>query len=473
MYRFIWIFVVFFMPLFGGEPTNEELASIKLISQILKAKEIWPGYQIKSAPTIITFKNGHVFAFGLNSANPSWKTLSPGIQYADHDEWNAAKTPMQANFIIENQRSFVFQIDHSQNEAYEKPFMVFVHERFHQYQFDAFASMKQRPSKGYFDHMNSDNLVFMQIEEKILLDYLTTGNQDKLRDYVAVNQHRRTLIDMQSSLHEIQQQVMEGLADYVSIKIFDETPIFPGFSGRHQLIATLEKYASHPDITQRAIKWRHYGVGAALGYALDDLHVADWKENVQRKMMSQEEQLELAFGMTENEMAVRLEKVKSAYRYEELKLETSAVVKAYKMYLDELMTNFSSLPGVEMTVGRIRYAGQSGGGMSKRLINLNDGSILALEDDSFASSSDNAWHLRLDKVPFALKGRAGEITFKVERELSISLDGNMHTAQEIVENARTISFMTIGWQGQKTSFACEQRPGKIRAEGNHITVDFD
>lgn len=473
MHRYILLFVCLFLPLLADNPTSDELSTINTVTQILNAKEPWPGYQISSTPTIITFKNGHVFAFGLNSQNPQWKTIAQGIQFSDHDEWGATSTPMQANFIIENKKSFVFQLDHSIDDAIEKPFMVLVHERFHQFQFGAFALLKGKSSSGYRDHMNAENLVFMQMEEKLLLDYLNSGDKDKLRDFVAINQTRRNMIDMQSSKHEIEQQIMEGLADYVSIKIFDDTPIFAGFNGRQQLINTLQKYASHPDITQRAMKWRHYGVGAALGYALDDLNIPDWKEKVQRYSQSQEEQLEMALSMTEQEMAVRVEKVKAAYKYDDLKVSTTAIVTAYKRFLDDLMHDYSVQPGVEVSVGRIRYAGQSGGGFSKRLIYMADGTVLALEDDSFASSSDQAWHLRLDKVPFALKGKGGEITFKVEEELSLNIDGQYFQAKQLAQLGTPRKFNTISWKGQKTTFGCEMRPGKIWTDNGCIRIDFD
>jgi len=471
--HFIVIFVCLFLPLLAENPTTEELSTINTVTQILKAKEPWPGYQISSTPTIITFKNGHVFALGLNSPNSHWKTLSEGVQFSDHDEWGATSTPMQANFIIENKKSFVFQLDHSVDDTIEKPFMVLVHERFHQFQFGAFALMKGRSSSGYRDHMNAENLVLMQIEEKLLLDYLKIGSKEILRDFVAVNQTRRQMIDMQSSQHEIEQQMMEGLADYVSIKIFDETPIFKGFDGKQQLINTLEKYASHPDITQRAMKWRHYGVGATLGYVLDDLNIPDWKEKVQRYSQSQEEQLEIALPMTDQEIATRVEQVKSAYNYEDLKVRTTSIINAYKRFLDDVMRDYTDQPGVEVSVGRIRSTGQSGGGFSKRLIYMANGTVLALEDDSFASSSDQAWHLRLDKVPFALKGKGGEITFKVEEELSLFIDGQTYKAKELAQISTQKRFNSISWKGQKTAFGCEMRSGKLWTDNGCIRIEFD
>ena len=66
---------------------------------------------------------------------------------------------------------------------------------------------------------------------------------------------------------------MEGLADYVSFKTFDVLNVFDQYNANKKLQRMLEMYAKSPDITERAVKWRHYGVGAAMGYGLDFLQV--------------------------------------------------------------------------------------------------------------------------------------------------------------------------------------------------------
>jgi len=278
------------------------------------------------------------------------------------------------------------------------------------------------------------------------------------------------LMTSSSVAHEQEQQTMEGLADYVSIKLFDENALVENFSGKQALIKILSDYETHGDIAQRAIKWRHYGIGASVAYALDALQVKDWKESVQNQGIAPITLLERSLGNFDGSQ--RLENIKLAYGYDAIKQETQAKVDSYKNYLDSLLDGYGASNGVSVTVAKLKRAGQNGGGKTKQLINLSDGTVLALDDNSFATSTDKAWNLRLKKVPYAFKGRQGEILFKVENDLSIVLDKQAYRLSDLLKNHNRISFQNISWTGGTSEFSCINRPGVMVVDKDQIYVEF-
>ncbi len=458
------------LPVWASNPPEQELAALSVIAQAVNTKPIWPAYDLASDPTIITFKNGHVYALNLNSSDSAWTTLDLGntkVQYSEKDLWNVTSAPMMANFPIEHHEAFVFQIDLMQQEG-TLPYLVFVHERFHRHQFRHFVNNLHGPTH-YEDHLNVENLALLQLEEKILKDYLLTQDKDILRDFMAVNKTRRNLMHKASVMHELDQQKMEGLADYVSVKLFDEYRIQPKFNGREHLMKTLETYIKNDHLSERAMKWRHYGVGATLGYALDDLQVTGWKEKVQQEGAYQVLLLEEQLALSQAEIEERLAQVKAAYDYQAISSSTQSKIENYNQYLLSLEKDYESLPGISLTVGQAKRSGQTGGGTTAGIIYLSDGSALSIGDDSFAASLDNQWRLRLNKIPYVYQGRGGEKTFKVEEELVIYLDNKAHTLKDI---KGTLAFHTLSWKGKQTEFISEEIPGQISLQDNRVVIDF-
>src|SRR5262249_44542563 len=134
---------------------------------------IWPGFRLQ-VPAILTFKSGHVLAFQLNSQNSSWKKLSVNGQlalFSETDEWGVLGSPLNQSFSIEGQNAYTFTFDMFENDPF-LPFLVFVHERFHQHQAEFFKNDSQIEQGSYDDHLNLENLALIKLEEAILVDYL-------------------------------------------------------------------------------------------------------------------------------------------------------------------------------------------------------------------------------------------------------------------------------------------------------------
>lgn len=467
---------------------QKEQRSIQIIAKIIEASNskkadlVWPGYQIGSLPTIITFENGHVYAFNLNSSDPAWQQISINgyqVLFAEKDKWGATKTPLQTKFPIENQIAFVFCLDMIKMDPY-LPFMVFVHERFHAYQFDHFTE-KEAKEENYLDHLNVENLALMQLEEKILADFLkikgSTNNEIEsktslLRDFVAVNKTRSQFMNRVSVDMEKDQQIMEGLADYVSIKMFDVFPLLPQFEGRKRLLHTMEQYSRDPDISQRALKWRHYGVGATLGYALDHLKLLNWKKQVEEQRISPLELLEINLNLNDKEITSRLANVKTAYGYEKIKQQVQKTINTYEQNLAQIIQNYNQSSGIPITIEKPADLIINGGGYVKQMLYMADSSTLSLDDTSFSTTTDNLWKLQLKNVPVVFQQKSGHKKFKINKTTNFEIDQKSIKIEEFFRKGQNQSFETISFKDEKCEFE-SSHSGNLKIMNGELAIIFN
>lgn len=448
-----------------------------------KSDAVWPGYDPASTPIILTFNNGHIFAFNLTSSNPAWQKLNIGhstVLYSDKDQWGVTEVPLQPKFAIENQTAFVFHFDMMQMNPY-LPFLVLIHERFHQYQFSHFVHDENAMKDAYQDNLNADNLALMQLEELILVDYLkiqgnTSQDQkhklDVLKDFIAVHNARKSVMQPASINWESHQQMMEGLADYVSAKTYDVNRILGGFYGDSHLLHTVQGYANDDSISDRAIKWRHYGVGATLGYALDFLNVQGWKEQIQTQGTPLDDMLSKALGLSEQESKHRFEEVKNYYGYTSIRNKVNTQLIAYQNDITNYMNAFKNGEGVFVNLERPQDVSVSGGGTNQHLYYLEDGGTLAIKESSENRTIDNLWNLSFINAPVIFQNKNGVRQFKVEKELIVTLDGHSYSLKDLIANNAEKSFSTLSWNGKGSRFQSENHSGKFIANHGEISIKY-
>lgn len=462
----------------------DEAQSVKTIAQTIEGlhqhhDQVWDGYDISTTPVVITFKNGHIYAFNLKSQDPAWKRITVAgktVLFSDKDKWGVTQVAMQAGYKIEGQSAFVINIEVMDNaDEPHMAFLVFVHERFHEHQFAYFAQHEEGAG-NYTDHLNTDSLVLMQLEELILVDYLKADTDaarvEALKDFLAVNKKRSAMMSHSSVLWEHHQQIMEGLADYTSIKTYEVLPIIAGFDSRQHLLETVQKYVDSDQITERAMKWRHYGVGATLGHALDFLQV-EWKGQVEYDAISQVEILEKALPMSDTEVETRVEKVKSAHDFAGINARITAIVEKHQAYLASLQNDFDAAEGIVVSVGKPMRSGVSGGGRNRGMFFLEDGSTISLNDHSVSTTSDKLWKIEFNDVQHMFQSRKGARTFKIDSNLMIQIDGKTYLASDLVKSNAVKSFTSIQWKSNACSFQSSQRPGTLKVQDGEVVVMFN
>lgn len=463
-------------------PQTTELETVKTVAQILdlfhskKGQDVWPGYDLLTTPVIIWFNNGHIYAFNLKSTNPAWKErtiLQTRVKFSEKDLWGIKDVEMHPAFSVENQPSYVFHMDMMQGNPYI-PFLVFIHERFHSYQFEHFANPDSIGS-GYQYHTDIDNLALVKLEENALLNFINANNSEKLnhlKDFAAVHQVRYKRMNADSIAWERNQQRMEGMADYASLKALETPNILPRFSSQRHLHFSLYTYLNDESISDTTIKRRHYGVGATLGYALDYLSIQDWKKKVQDHARSLDELVLQALSLSDEEAAQRCSQVKEKYRFNDIRQYIANNVKEYKKEIDGLIQSYQTQKGVDVYLNKPPGQSVSGGGEDRGMYYLHDGSTISVKNSSTSMTDDKNWNMSLDKIPYLIQEKSGERHFKVENDLTITLDGKRYTIDDLMQDSQVKAFKTISWKGSQSEFKCEQHPGYIKVDNKKLIIDF-
>ena len=183
----------------------DEFQTIQQVDRLLKenhspkSEKVWPQFDLTSSPVMITFKNGHIYAFHLKSQNPQWKKIEVNgtpVLFSEIDHWGISGSAMNPQFPIEGQMAYVFNLDNSSMDI-QKLFEILVHERFHRYQFDHFPMDQMKGS--YTEDMNIGNLTLMQMEEMALAQFFQAAGNPELQkeyllDFAAINQTRRAML---------------------------------------------------------------------------------------------------------------------------------------------------------------------------------------------------------------------------------------------------------------------------------------
>ena len=485
MFRFILLSSLLSINFIYSEIPTSEKEIISVVNQIIQYshepsfQKVWKGFDMTDSPILITFANGHTFAFNktVNKEKERniWQKQTLGtlkFLFSPKDYWNASPIPFQAQFNLEGERVYLFSME-PVLKGDINAFHIFIHERFHNYQFSHFTMSKEGLGQ-YLDQNNLENLALIQVEERLLIQFLQDSDEkrERLLDFIAVGSVRRALIDPLSVIWEDHQQVMEGLAEYVSFKILDNVPNLSPGTGAKNLISLLQRYVENNQIAERAPKLRHYGVGATLGFALDDQNIDDWKGKIERNEASLFEILKGALALTPKEINQRFMEVMIRSGFSQIYQNVQASLLAYETNLNRLVDTYQHTEGVEISITSPRRLPLSGKGSTSKQLSLPNGSNLFVEDSSVFSTADQSWRLELIKQPLVFQNRTGERKFKCKEITEIELDGRKIQMKEVLTKKMNRPFHSIKVKGKGANFFSNGNAGLISGETGKISIKF-
>jgi hypothetical protein len=455
----------------------EQVADLLAATHQFDQNPVWPGYDLTKTPVIITFSPGHIFAFHLKSRNPAWKKIQiKGFEvlFSSEDKWEVTCSKFNPQFPIEGQTAYVFNMDKAVANQI-RPYQIFVHERFHQHEFENFYPIALLGN--YQDHLNAESIALGKLEECILaeftIDNMGSDRLEHLRNYLAVHAMRKVLMQPSSIAWEDHQQVMEGLADYVSHKMLDVLQFFPGFKGNLELNQLLITESKNKSYEEHAIKWRHYSIGATLGYALDFLNIPHWKNLVEREGASLNQLLEEAIPLSPNEIEMRVEECKAIYGWNQIFAEVNQSVIKFEDEVSKIVQAYDKADGIQLEIGK-PLQGVSGSGSNKRLLYLANGSTVSLRDTLTSTAEDNLWRLQLKAIPYLFKKENGGLEFKIESEANIIIDGHPVSLKDLAAAKQLTFFHEIEIEGKSCHFTSEQHPGCLIVDGRgKLTISYE
>lgn len=455
---------------------KQEMKQIELLSSTvafyegLEAEKVWPGFRLDEKPAIVHLKSGNLYSFYL-SPSPFWTKLqNQRVALASGDHWGITKLMMHPSYPVEGQKTFIFAWgNEEENLPYNLSLLTFVHERFHLYQFDHFNRLEK--GARYQDEWNEDNQILIGIENVLLEEFVKEKNfsvrEELLKDFIAIQAIRTRKIHSSSLLWEDLQQMMEGLADYVSVKTFDVCPILESFSVEKMVLHMRKKKQGQEfSVVNDALKGRHYFVGSVLGFALD-LYGCDWKKYVE-KGIPLRVLLERELSLSESEIKERYTRIKNLPSYEEIAWKMRSHLTREKKHLKNLMLSYKNTKGLSVHIQR-PLGPMSGGGKKEKSYYLENQSIFSMGETSFSSSHDQLWKLKFISMPFVIEDRKGGRTFKVET-CTIKLDGKQIVLEKLERGE--VSFKTLSLHNDHCEFSTGQ-PGTLYLNEEVLEVHFD
>lgn len=483
MFRYIHLllcvaYLMYALPSFTKEEFEDKqintLASVLESYQTNKKASIWPEFDLNDIPSMVHFKNGHIYSFNLATSN-EWEKVSIGtreIPFTDKDQWGITSLMMHPSYPIDGEDTFVFSLDTNPNQsALNLPLVTFVHERFHLHQFEHFDRTDER-SAMYANEWDEENQILIGLENWLLIQFLSENSienkKERLKDFLAINHKRVSLLKESSIKWEDLQQRMEGLADYVSLKTFDIFPLLDFFHVENALLEMrAKKTGGDVSLVSDAIKSRHYFVGSTLGFALD-LCGADWKERTQNGE-SLKSLLAEALPQTSQEMQNRIDLLISSQQFEGISRTIQSQLANEKNQLASLLNAFDESKGISVFLGRPMLP-ISGGGKNRKNCHLGNGFSLAVEDSSFSSTEDQQWRLRFNEVPYVVENPAGGRAFKIDDTTNLVIDDKATSLKNlIVEN---VTFKKLSIQDSHCEFSTEL-PGSIHVYEESIYIEFE
>lgn len=447
------------------ESEPNEQAKVELIASQLQLEHnpAWPTFEWDKAPLLITFENGHIYAFQLNSQDSHWEhreVKGYSVLYSEEDYWGVSELHMEPQFFIEGQVAFLYRMRSDAPPL--EDVAVFTHERFHRHQHEVF--FHGRGSKEFLDHLNLDNLTWAEMEDEILRDFLRAEPSQKmeiLKDFIVANSWRRNLIAPESRLWEDDQLRMEGLADYTSTRMW---------GGEELLLKMHPPKEIEEGFIDDAIKWRHYLAGAFIGYALDFLAVPEWKAQVEEgeplpKM------LHAAVPLSPEERKERLGQVKLRLNYKKRRKKIALRIDQYQRDLEQLYRDYESQEGVRLVLERPATS-ISGGGSNEQMFYLPDGSTVGLKDESVSATTDGKWKFATHHVSHLFHRRGGLREVKISESSTLTIDRVSLPFNPSKGEPKEYPFRSLVIEGKEISFSSEGHQGVLVCNGRDWRVAY-
>lgn len=429
----------------GAEQIKEkQLAQVAALYQ--EEGKAWPGLKWSEAPLILSFGEGEFYALGLKAEG-----FEQGETYAvaKGDEWGFGQMKMHPAFEIGGQAAFFFKM------SGERAVKILAHERFHRYQMDRFQEGEGVQPRGYKQHLNAENVALMGLEEELLREFVQQGRLESIREYAAVYQERAKLLDEESVAWEEMQLRMEGMADYVAAKMMGDEKSVLAKSDEGSLV-------------ENAMKWRNYGVGAALGLALDALKVEGWKEQVE-KGVGLNGLLQGNLKLSNEEKKQLVAKAKTRFQFKRKRKQVAKQVAEYTGRLDALKAEHESKEGFCVKVGNLYGVGISGGGRSDAIYYLEDGSQVSVKDQSVSHSMDGRWSFSTKEPTTLYQAALGYREVKAAQDLVVKLDG-ADLGEE--EGPKEYLFNDLQLESSDLAFAAKEAPGVLVKSQGALEVWF-
>lgn len=360
-WRFIGFCLGLLVSSFAALPASAQISAVSteyqsgtspLVKEILKADQsnrkdpVWPGFNLLDQPILI-------YEAGVRSfliAHPNPPSGYKGVQASPHTVFEKQGEVEDLDFVYQLHRdvngsdTFAFRME-SNDQIAENLYTV-VHERFHVFQQEDF---KGPPAWSKYLEPSAEVLAMAALEQKALEKALSAETPQEVARYAKLfNAIRLARYQGPSVLQEVDagQERSEGMAEYVtSVLLYRKGFPKAGSSGRLDIIYRLQRF---PNVANMK-KGRHYWIGTAQGYILDEGGPADWKKRV-ADGEAPFDIVKEAYPVAEKDLPTLLAKAKSELGYMALLAKAAKIDGEFQKAKARAIADYAALPGIELTV---------------------------------------------------------------------------------------------------------------------------
>ena len=486
-------------------PADEDSSALGIcegVVQLFKQHPgaLWPGYDLAATP-FIYYMPGK-WALLLNHTDAA-EDFGP---YPD--EWPKIGTDAQLHkgpyANLEGQLAFDLAIGDAQVAAvpYEEErssvdrVAFLVHENFHQYQYDHFGEIPWEREELYpID--DRENTALAYVEMRLLMDALEAAKENdtgrctaRVKEFVAVRDHRWQRSDPFVARLEQGQELEEGTAKYVETKGVDlfarleySSVLGDRASALDEGLASINVYDYLLDEFRQRTKGnsvspedmprnRIYPVACAQAILLDYFGI-DWKTKAQEAgpAFTFAGVFEDPLGVEKSDFPGLLKSARDAYGYSTILAATDSLLREYEAgYAAELKT-FEGQKGcrfeIELSSKNLRRSRTS---TAKKWLVERGSTELRSHFDvySLESASDQTFLLQVHDTGVLERNDWGAMTkkivFFVPELAPVVVDGT-----ELAKTSGRVEFESLEIAGEKMTFRCSKR-GTIEKTDGRIVI---
>lgn len=474
---------------------------IELFRQV--GDSIWPGYDLARRPFMFYVPekwallfNYHGDVEGFTEYPADWPPFNTRVLYHQGQYQNLAGQLLFGAVIDTMKVVAVNWIDRPARDI----FAYIAHENFHQFQrYDINRAFGEIPwaREEKYPIEDAENTALAVLEMRLLEKALLAANSaesdeciTRLRQFIAVRDHRWNNMDPFIARYEQGQEINEGTAEYCEKKALSMLAGITYESSLGDLTGTLaddmtsfsianhvqsefaEKTTDGSISPEDVARNRIYPVGSTQGLLLDYLGVS-WKESAQRAgtEFSFVGHFKEKLQIEDTDLAALLEKAKAELGYDEILSATNRLIAAYRGGFESERTSFENQEGTRVEISLSSSGLRRSRSSSARKWLMNDGglelrqhySIYSLTADDLLLQvhesgllENNDWDKRIRSVAFFV----GEIDAMV-------VDGR-HVDSSSIDN---VQFRTLELAAENLKFS-STRQGSLRMEDRRIIIDL-
>ncbi len=441
------------------------------------ADKIWPGFQVDAKPLIImtdASADDSVYVLNFVPQDSAWQKQvfnDVPVYYLQHDSIGVHDYNFTINnsyFMLENQESRVSSFyngtnNQEENNQWSNIFLAQFY--FIDYEFlnspnakTKLALIEQQQNTVHDGFNKPENLALLFLQSVALKDYLTTKNEEALKNYVALFQSRYQSLDKNSQVFE----VIAGeplVIYYVGYKASSKNEA----DFVKQIMSQYIEGGESSDLAEDYDLSLNF-IHMAVEFGLDKVEPT-WKTAVESSNTPPSVLLQQHYHLSDKEIATRVEMAKTQYGYADILTRVNHLLTPYLNEMQNLQTQYQQNDGVEFVLHLpadhhgIRD-GQEGHRPNVQY-NINSQETLYPSATSLSeSSSDGHFNFYGNNIPLyftathSVRGNVGEsldeIKFKIPAETKLVVDGREDTVGHFVDSKKSVEFyeLVIGGSDQ-------------------------